>query len=324
MKSFIKKISKEIGDQPLSPSNFFGFAIGLSNDYETHQVVLNQFLEALQDINLEGLDPNEIKKVYPVLDLLRIAASNNYNDYEARYNTVANFVHERMEGFKKALGHDLVEECRSALLFDIHQPLVENFVEIAAKQLNYFEADPDQSLARCLSLVKKSVDGGISEHFQEHYYFNQTLSKLSQDMQSLSDNFEKIQSAVRVKISEIKADESYEAITNMFAKAEKNAEKVETGNKTKINTAISTLESIKNDLTAGQNLKEIAEKQDLGLVRKFIDDAIQFFKSIVGKDRTTKATTNINKFSEKISKKEITPDKIKLTSAAGIGGPGAA
>ena len=145
----------------------------------------------------------------------------------------------------------------------------------------------------------------------------------------------KVQNLIEQKRAE---EEAYEAMQNMFNEAEKEV--------VVIDNALQTLESIKKDLTAGKNLKElitrvneifeeniddknfkklkdnlqlIAEKQDLGVVMKFIDDAIEFFKSFVGKDRITETTKAADSFTTQISKNEITPDKIKLSvSSSGM------
>ncbi len=308
MKNFIEDLYTKMKKNPISSDQLFAFAIGLSNNFDAHSELFDEFLSALtlNDLEIEGLDNKIINSVYPVLQLFRMYAMNNSSVYPEPYNTVTNFVFKKMEKFDKQLGSELIDEARTTLWSDIQLPLVENFVEIAAKQINAF-ADNGFEIApnlldRTFLLLKFSINSTVEEHFRKHPYLNITLSKLSQDIERLSENLEGIKAEVEKRISQIKFEEQLEAQNKIIKCLNDIRNALEAGGDlenlisrvNQIRIENKTFEKLKN------NLQEISEKNDVNALTRILDDLIEFFKSLVGKDRVSKTKEGLHNFKAQI------------------------
>ena len=169
-------------------------------------------------------------------------------------------------------------------MIKVENELITDFDNIANTQLSYLKLTQD-GLDPTLNLLKNVNQ--LCEH--------QNFSNEKQAVQEIGEALQKIQES---------------GMPDMFNRSEKEEKLESTEEITDFNEAIETLRSIKSDLAAGlklkdlitkvsaafknqiqdddfkkleQKLQEIADKQDLDGFAKFLDKAIEFFKSIVGK-----------------------------------------
>ena len=308
------------GDGQIHHNGYLAFAAGLANDCDGYREFSNEFIR-----NLALTSPKELVELlkehptaFPYLLLLRINLQKNHTtlsnvikSQDCQKQTIANFISEKFialgEGLKQYVGLEKEDKNLFASLYrhtlNIKATLMQNFNETAAIQLPYVGADLKKGLNKTISLLQEVHDDiCVRQYISMGYNDQSTAREIRVKLNnSLTVNQEEVQNLIKIKEDE------------------------------EINNAIKTLQEVKKCLTTSQsrslqdlikevrdinifkcerdnedfkkinsNLEEIAGKKDLGAFKKFLDDVIQFFKSLIGKDRVSETEKSIANFTHRI------------------------
>ena len=311
------------------------------NEKENYTTLSNFMQDYVENLAIYINNPDDLdqkwKNYFDSDYTTEFSAENDLNTHKQwieyfKNTTIAKLVYDKFQTLEKQLyrktrladnDENLLDSLYKQTL-ETEAALMKNFNETAAIQL------PALGLNQTISLLKEVNSICVIQ------YINRTYSNEFSAAGNIKDSLKRVnQEEIQDLIKTKKVEE-----------AKRLQQEQESNDKAKIASAIQTLEAVKNDLTNSTNLQElitkvneifednikdetfkrlkdnlklIAEKQDLGAFMKFIDNAIECFKSFVGKDRMTETIKNTALFTEKIQSKQIPSDKIKrIPSSSGI------
>lgn len=174
------ELSSEAQFQNITPSAYLTFAIGLTNKSSAHQVMFNEFLDALQNVTeeeMKTLPTEKLAIVYPLLRIMAEYGSEKYDEIPAFNVTIATLVQNKMHLFDKhfdsidVFDSELTKLNEQAIVVQMNA--VQDFKEVVPQSLYSLGVSNDSSNST-LRLLQK-----MNEYFIQTFISRSFSNELS-------------------------------------------------------------------------------------------------------------------------------------------------